>query len=84
VVHAACPLHNGRVPAMGELLSLWGIPVASEACRTSRGSNNTSGCLPGYPNHAIACPWARVQASGLPSSASTLCSAWSGGGGSPS
>lgn len=27
---------------MGELLSLWGIPVASEACRTSRGSNNTT------------------------------------------
>jgi homoserine kinase type II len=27
---------------MGDLLSLWGIPVASEACRTSRGSNNTT------------------------------------------
>jgi hypothetical protein len=35
-VLAACPPHNGRVSAIGDLLSLWGIPMAAEACRTSR------------------------------------------------
>jgi hypothetical protein len=37
-----CPLDNGRVPAIGDLLSLWGIPVAAEAYRTNRGGNNTT------------------------------------------
>ena len=37
-----CPLDNGRVPAIGDLLSLWGIPVAAEAYGTNRGSNNTT------------------------------------------
>jgi hypothetical protein len=35
-----------------------------------------------YPNQVIACPCDRVQASGVPSSASTFCRAPSGGAGS--
>jgi homoserine kinase type II len=30
------------MPAIGDLLGLWGIPGAAEASRTSRGSNNTT------------------------------------------
>lgn len=36
-----------------------------------------------HANHTIACPCPRVQASGIPSSASTLCSASPGGSGNP-
>lgn len=42
-----------------------------------------AGAGAGRANHTIACPWPRVHASGLPSSASTLCHARSGGGGNP-
>jgi homoserine kinase type II len=41
-VLAACPADNGRVSGIGDLLSLWGIPVAAEVRRTNRGSNNTT------------------------------------------
>lgn len=39
---AACPAHNGRVSAIGDLLSLWGIPAEAEFRRTDRGTNNST------------------------------------------